>query len=167
MKKTSYDFLTQFINEGKYKECAEMAHNKWLKEKKNQGWTYGEKRDEAAKTNPILVSYDHLPPHMKSANNTTPYAVANFFRTKLGKEHALDDLEVLFEELLEIKHKELLAELSEYIHSHFIITLISQGESTQSRQDMVVFEDLDNDTKSWDTHIALEVIRFLLDLIRK
>jgi hypothetical protein len=166
MTQSSYQFLTGFINEGRYEECADMAHTKWVETKHKQGWTYGEKRDTEAKINPMLVSYEELPAHIRSANQATPYAVANFFRTKLGKEASLKDLETLFEELLEIKHKELLAELSEYIHSHFIITLIGQGESTQTRRDMVVFEDLDNDTKSWDTHIALEVIRYLLNLVR-
>lgn len=166
MNQSSYQFLSEFINSGQYEESAKQAHESWMAAKVKQGWGYGDERDDDNKKNPMLISFDELPNNVKAANSATPYAVANFFRTRIGRSKSVDELKVLFEELLQIQHKELLAELSEYIHSHFIINLIAQGENTKTRKDMVVFEDLDNDTKSWDTHIALEVIQYLLGTMK-
>ena len=38
---------------------------------------------------------------------------------------------------------------------------MAKGETINTRDDMVVYEALDEDTKSWDTQSALEVIKFL------
>lgn len=160
-EQTGYEFLTDVINRGDYENCAKQAHESWLRSKLEQGWTYGPQRDDERKLNPFLVGFEDLPNEAKAANTATPYAVTNFFRTKIGKNSSLEELKTLFQSLLSFKNKEILAELSEYVHSHFIITLIAKGENTQTRKDMVVFEDLDNDVKSWDTYIALEVIEYL------
>jgi hypothetical protein len=36
-------------------------HNVWVRHKLDQGWTYGEKKDQEAKTHPLLVLFDQLP----------------------------------------------------------------------------------------------------------
>lgn len=41
-------------------------HEAWSKDKTDAGWTYGEVKDEAAKTHPCLVAYDELPTEQKS-----------------------------------------------------------------------------------------------------
>lgn len=38
----------------------EMLHQKWMDAKIQAGWTYGEVKDEEAKTHPSLVPYDQL-----------------------------------------------------------------------------------------------------------
>jgi len=39
----------------------EKAHEEWVKEHKEKGWTYGPKLDLEAKTHPNMVPYDQLP----------------------------------------------------------------------------------------------------------
>jgi ryanodine receptor 2 len=39
---------------------AEHAHDVWAGERLAQGWTYGPRRDDAAKEHPCLVAYDQL-----------------------------------------------------------------------------------------------------------
>ena len=160
MSNSANEFLNAFINQGRYMECAREAHEAWREIKTSQGRSYGEKRDPDNKKNPFLLPFEELPEAVQGANSATPYAVANFFRTVAGREN-LEDLEKLFEDILAGKEPELLEELGEYIHSHFIISLLSKGESTKTRRDMVVYEDLDDDTRSWDTYIGQEVIRFM------
>lgn len=40
---------------------AENAHEVWAAERKAQGWSYGEQRDDEKKHNPCMVPYSHLP----------------------------------------------------------------------------------------------------------
>lgn len=42
------------------------SHNKWLQEKARTGWTYGEVKDEGAKTHPCFVDFDKLPPDQQA-----------------------------------------------------------------------------------------------------
>ena len=166
MSDEAYKFLTDFINNSLYVQCAVDAHSSWLQIKKEQGWKYGPERNQENKVNPLLVDFNELPEKIKGANSATPYAVANFFR-KRAEGKSLAELRALFQDILDGKEPELLEELAEYVHSHFIINLIASGETTRTRRDMVVYEDLDDDTKSWDVHIAQEVIQFLVKEIDK
>lgn len=38
------------------------SHNSWLKQKTEEGWSYGPVKDINAKIHPCFVSYDKLPP---------------------------------------------------------------------------------------------------------
>jgi ryanodine receptor 2 len=40
---------------------AEHAHDVWAAQRLRDGWTYGPRRDDAAKSHPCLVPYDQLP----------------------------------------------------------------------------------------------------------
>ena len=40
---------------------AENAHDVWARQRLQDGWTHGEKRDDAAKKHPCLVPYSALP----------------------------------------------------------------------------------------------------------
>lgn len=40
---------------------AGASHDNWLREKLEQGWTYGPVKDPGAKTHPCCVPYDQLP----------------------------------------------------------------------------------------------------------
>lgn len=37
------------------------SHENWMRFKLSRGWTYGRRKDEVAKTHPLLVPYDELP----------------------------------------------------------------------------------------------------------
>lgn len=39
----------------------QQSHEGWMKEKLENGWRYGEVKDEDAKTHPCLVPFDDLP----------------------------------------------------------------------------------------------------------
>ncbi len=166
MTNEAYDFLSDFINSSSYVDLAQSAHEAWLVIKTEQGWSYGPKRDTENKRNPLMVPFSELPKEVRGANNLGPYAVANYFRTHYAT-MTIIELNALFERILDELEDDLLDKLSEYIHSHFIINLLAQGETTKTRGDMVVYQDLDEGTKSWDTHIGLEVLRFLSNEIKR
>lgn len=39
----------------------EQSHESWLKEKIDNGWVYGERKDAEKKTHPCIVPYEDLP----------------------------------------------------------------------------------------------------------
>ena len=46
-------------------EMAKNVHEVWSKTRIEQGWTYGEKRDDALKQHPCLIPYEELPEEEK------------------------------------------------------------------------------------------------------
>ena len=52
-------------------KMAENVHDEWAKTRIEQGWTYGETRDDANKKHPCLVPYDELPEDEKVYDRNT------------------------------------------------------------------------------------------------
>ena len=50
---------------------AKNVHETWAQERMNQGWTYGEQRDDAKKHHPCLVAYEDLPEEEKVFDRNT------------------------------------------------------------------------------------------------
>jgi len=50
---------------------AKNVHEIWAQERISQGWTYGEKRDDALKQHPGLVAYEDLPEEEKAYDRNT------------------------------------------------------------------------------------------------
>lgn len=50
---------------------AKNVHEIWAQERINQGWTYGEKRDDVQKHHPCLVPYEDLPESEKEYDRNT------------------------------------------------------------------------------------------------
>ena len=50
---------------------AKNVHEIWAQERMNQGWAYGEKRDDAKKHHPCLVPYEDLPEAEKVYDRNT------------------------------------------------------------------------------------------------
>ena len=50
---------------------AENVHEVWAKARMDEGWTYGEKRDDIHKKHPGLVPYDELPEEEKEYDRNT------------------------------------------------------------------------------------------------
>lgn len=56
----------------------EDSHNSWLKEKRENGWKYGEVKDPEAKTHPCFVEYDQLPPEQRAKDYLFRNVVLSF-----------------------------------------------------------------------------------------
>ena len=52
---------------------AENVHENWAKGRIEEGWTYGEKRDDEKKTTPCLVPYADLPEIEKEYDRNTAF----------------------------------------------------------------------------------------------
>ena len=52
-------------------ELAKNTHDVWAKSRMEQGWTYGETRNEAKKETPCLVAYDNLSENEKEYDRNT------------------------------------------------------------------------------------------------
>ena len=50
---------------------AENVHEVWAKARMDEGWTYGEKREDIHKKHPCLVPYDELPEEEKEYDRNT------------------------------------------------------------------------------------------------
>ena len=50
---------------------AKNVHEIWAQERINQGWTFGEKRDDAKKHHPCLIAYKDLPDEEKVYDRNT------------------------------------------------------------------------------------------------
>ena len=50
---------------------AKNVHETWAQERINQGWTFGEKRDDTLKQHPCLVAYEDLPEEEKVYDRNT------------------------------------------------------------------------------------------------
>lgn len=166
MSGETYWVLSELINTGRYMAWAEAAHETWRETKVSQGWTYGPERDSARKTNPYMLAFGDLPPGKKGASSLTPYAVVNFFRVIAG-EKSLTELDALLAAIVADQAPDLLKRLAEYIHSHFMAAQIFRGETVETRDDLLVYEILDDETKSWDIGLALDMVKYLRQEISK
>jgi hypothetical protein len=162
----AYQFLGKIINDGRYVDWAEESHETWRKTKAGQGWTYGPVRDNAKKTNPLMARFTDLPADVKGQNSLTPYAVVNFFRVVAG-EKTLPELSNLLAAIAGGKDPALLNQLAEYVHSHFVAAQLAKGETSKTREDLRIYEELDEEARSWDTQLALDVINSLRQKISK
>ena len=52
-------------------QIASNVHDVWAKGRMEEGWVYGEAKDPAAKTTPLLVPYDELPESEKEYDRRT------------------------------------------------------------------------------------------------
>jgi hypothetical protein len=50
---------------------AEMEHERWVKERRREGWTYGEERDDNRKVHPSLVTWENLPESEKEKDRNS------------------------------------------------------------------------------------------------
>lgn len=50
---------------------AEHIHNTWMQGRLDEGWKYGDKRNDDLKTHPCLVPYSQLPEHEKDYDRRT------------------------------------------------------------------------------------------------
>lgn len=159
------ELLTKFVNEAKYEEWAAEAHEEWRKTKLEQGWACGPERDSGKKTNPFLVPFEELPASHKGLNCVTPYAVLNWL-LKEWYRIPIDDFLDTLDMLIEDKLPNASWNISEYVHSHFIAAQLAMGANAAIRDDLVTFDSLDEETQSWDTNMAIAVLKQIKKAIR-
>lgn len=64
-------------------QMAKNVHEVWAQTRMEQGWTYGEQRDDAKKQHPCLVAYEELPDEEKEYDRNTAVGTLKLIR-KLG-----------------------------------------------------------------------------------
>jgi len=64
-------------------QMAKNVHEVWAQTRMEQGWTYGEQRDDAKKHHPCLVAYEELPDEEKEYDRNTAVGTLKRIR-KLG-----------------------------------------------------------------------------------
>ena len=68
--KTDHITLTDDLLE-LVERLAENVHENWAQTRMQEGWVYGEQRDDAKKTTPCLVAYGDLPDSEKTYDRVT------------------------------------------------------------------------------------------------
>lgn len=61
IRRSTYEGVRTFLEDPTL--TPEQMHEKWKQYKLDEGWTYGNMRDEDARTHPNLVNYFRLHPH--------------------------------------------------------------------------------------------------------
>ena len=64
-------------------QMAKNVHEVWAQSRIEQGWTYGEERDDALKHHPCLVPYEELPEIEKAYDRDTALSTLKLI-SKLG-----------------------------------------------------------------------------------
>ncbi|MCI4066720.1 RyR domain-containing protein [Micromonospora sp. R77] len=49
-------------------ELARLEHERWCRERRGEGWAYGERRDDGQRRHPALRPWDELPPDLQERN---------------------------------------------------------------------------------------------------
>lgn len=62
---------------------AKNVHEVWAQSRIEQGWTYGEERNDVLKTHPCLIPYEELPEEEKAYDRDTAFGTLKLI-TKLG-----------------------------------------------------------------------------------
>ena len=63
---------------------AKNVHDVWAQSRIREGWTYGENRDNVAKTTPCLVPYEELPEIEKEYDRNTAFETIRLIKAKGG-----------------------------------------------------------------------------------
>ncbi|MBR2025658.1 MAG: Ryanodine receptor Ryr [Alistipes sp.] len=64
-------------------QMAKNVHEVWAESRIEQGWSYGEERNDALKTHPCLIPYEELPEVEKAYDRDTALGTLKLIR-KLG-----------------------------------------------------------------------------------
>ena len=64
-------------------KIAKNVHEVWAQNRLNEGWIYGEERNDALKTHPCLIPYEELPEIEKAYDRNTAFGTLRLI-SKLG-----------------------------------------------------------------------------------
>lgn len=71
-------------------QIAKNVHEVWAQNRMEQGWTYGEERNDALKTHPCLIPYEELPEVEKAYDRDTAWGTLRLIK-KLGFKISVDN----------------------------------------------------------------------------
>jgi hypothetical protein len=69
------------ISEERVERVAIYEHERWMAERRRQGWTYAKIRDNARKLHPLLVAWDQLPEREREKDRATVRALPGLVET--------------------------------------------------------------------------------------
>lgn len=72
------------FNDEEFEALSEMEHDRWMAQKKAQGWVYGEIRDDSKKIHNCLVPYAKLPKYEKDKDRRNVRNMIPFLRDYAG-----------------------------------------------------------------------------------
>lgn len=83
-QQSSWEELPQHMKEGLIKAIKdnlspEEGHNQWMKNRLENGWTYGTTKDIQLKTSPCLIPYNQLP-YQQQIKDYIRQAIIEFFK---------------------------------------------------------------------------------------
>ena len=73
MRKDTQDLILRTLAQPS--RTAEQEHIEWAQQKAADGWQYGPKKDEAAKTHPMLIPYSELPESQRLKDAVLPAVI--------------------------------------------------------------------------------------------
>jgi len=59
-------------------DISKNVHDVWAQNRLNEGWTYGEKRDDKLRQTPCLVPYEDLPEEEKAYDRNTALSTLKY-----------------------------------------------------------------------------------------
>ena len=131
---------TPDITDEEVKELAIIEHDRFCRERRLQGWVYGEEKDIDSKITPYLVSFDELPDDIRVYNLESIYAIPVILK-KLGYEI------YRMEEVEELDDPQIIDRLARISHNRYVEERGKEGDTPETNPSMVEFDALPDDMK--------------------
>jgi len=150
---------TPIITEEQVEILSEKEHERYCREQKMQGWTFGKKRDNNARKNPNLIPYKDLKEEIKEydreAVRVIPMILAqNGF--ELFKQAEMDAFEVLDPLIIE--------NMAGIFHDEYCKLSKEQNGSLQKNSILVPFDKLDKDLKQSTSDSVIHIPSKLMEI---
>ena len=145
---------TPDISDEEVEKLARMEHDRFCRERRLQGWVYGEKKDIDRKITPYLVSFDELPDDIKVYNLESIYAIPVILK-ELGYEI------YRMEEVEELDDPYMVDRLARIVHGRYAKERGREGDTPETNPSMVEFDDLPGDLKEANLDYASSIPKLL------
>jgi hypothetical protein len=146
--------LTPDISDDEVKKLARREHDRWSRDQELQGFVLGPERDPVKKTNPYLVPFEELPPHVQQYDIQAIYAIPLILKT-LGYEiYRMKEVE-------ELEDPELIQRLARAIHGAYCEERKREGDNAENNPSMVDYELLSEDLRRANLDNAAAIPRKL------
>lgn len=145
---------TPDITDEEIEQLARLEHDRWSRERRLQGWTYGRTRSEARRISPCLVEFDRLQEHEKEYDRQAVQAIPAILN-ELGYEvYRLIEVD-------ELEDPYLIDRLARIGHAEYVKQRKKEGQTPQTNPAMVDFDELSDDLKESNIDNARTIPRKL------